>query len=208
MFYRLYVTEFETSDGLKIYGGKRHSDKSNPKLDSYVGSGTYISNAKKKYGRSCIKQVLWSKDFGNPELLKEAEELLVDILKEDFVQCVNLVKGGQGGPSYYNPKDNPNIGKTRSIESRKRMSEAAKSREWTEEGLKRRKESTALMWTCVKHPDFTGSKNPAARAVRVGEMVFSTGKECAEYFGIVKSAVINRIKNDKPKWKEWSYVDI
>lgn len=208
MFYRLYVTEFENSSGLKIYGGKRHSKYINPQMDPYVGSGTIIRKTISKYGPSCIKSIKWSKNFDTPELLKEAEEFLIDILKEEFKNCSNLVKGGFGGRSYYNPLDNPSIGQKRSLESKKRMSSSAKTRVWSEEGLKRRKESTSKMWTINKHPDFSGDKNPAARKVKVGDIIFSTGKECALHFGISQGAVIGRCKNTKPKWKEWTYVDL
>ncbi|ENB5601949.1 hypothetical protein ABH225_001158 [Shigella flexneri] len=208
-YYRLYITTFETSTGIKIYGGKHKSVYEDPSKDPYTGSGTFIRRAKRKYGPSCIKEIIWSKPFESKALMDEAEELLVDELSI-LENCANLVKGGAGGRSYINPEDNPSIGQKRSAQSKKKMSDAAKSRKWTEEGLRKRKESTARMWKDFKHrhPDFSGSKNPAARKVSVNGKIFNTCKECGEEFNITSSAVIGRCKNNKPKWSGWNYVDV
>lgn len=204
-YYRLYITEFETESGNYIYGGKRHSTYDIANHDPYTGSGTIIRKAKEKYGNTCIRTVYWSKSFDTPELLCEAEELLVDILLEDFPNCTNLVRGGTGGKSYKHKESSPMLGQKRTDETKERMSIAAKNRKWTKEGLERRKESTSKMWSIAVHPDFTGSKNPAARRVKVGNKVFETGKACAEYYNISRASVVTRIKNTKDKWKEWNY---
>lgn len=207
-FYRLYITEFMTSKGLKIYGGKRHSPYSNYKLDPYTGSGTIIINAKAKYGSDCIKCTRWSKEFESAELLKEAEELLVDELKSYKHNCVNLVRGGYGGWSYLDPKDNPNLGSKRSEETKAKMSVSAKNKKWTKEGLAKRKASTARMWIDFpdRHPDFSGSKNPAAKSIKVDNEIFLTGRDCAKHFNISPSTVIYRIKSTSLNWKGWNYV--
>ncbi|QBO64748.1 putative group I intron endonuclease [Escherichia phage vB_EcoM_G5211] len=206
-FLRLYVTEFLSSSGKKIYGGKRHSPYKNFESDPYVGSGVIIKRAIEKYGKDCVISISWSKPFETPELLKEAEELLIDELKDKYSYfCANLVKGGQGG-SYYDKDKNPRVGKKRTKESRNKMSEAAKNRKWTEEGLKRRIEATIKMKKTAKVPDFSGDKNPAAKKIQVGDLIFNTGKECAKYFNICQATVIDRCKNQRPKWKEWRYYD-
>lgn len=207
-YLRLYVSEFTTSNGRNVYGGKRHSSHPTSHTDLYYGSGTVIGRAVKKYGRECIICVNWSKTFETPELLKEAEELLIDELHDKYENCVNLVKGGAGGRSYYNPSDNPSIGQKRSDETKKRMSDSAKTKIWSEDGLRRRREATIKMTAeRTKFPDFKGGKNPAARKIIVGDLVFSTGKECAVHFNISAAAVIGRCKTDKPKWKHWRYYD-
>lgn len=208
MHYRLYVTTFETSKGTKIYGGKRHSPYDNPNSDTYRGSGVHIQRAMKKYGASCIKSILWSKDFETIDLLKEAEELLIDVLMESFDNCTNLVKGGYGGNSYYNPEDNPALGKKRSDVARKNMSISAQSRTYTEEGLRRRQEATRRMVESRKQPDFSGSKNPAAKKVVVDGRQFSTLTECGKFYGIDKSTVFGRIKSTTKKWENWNYANV
>lgn len=209
MYYRLYTIVFETSDGYKIYGGKRHSKFENPYDDPYTGSGVYIKRAIKKYGRDCIKSIHWSNDFKTPENLLEAEELLVDSLKDMYGDnCTNFIKGGVRGVSYFNPLDNPNIGKVRSIDSKLRMSKSAKNKTWTEQGLKRRQEATKKMTRDRKHADFSGDKNPAARKVKVGDTVYTTLTECGSIHGITKGAVVYRIKSKSSKWKDWNYDNI
>ena len=207
-YYRLYVSTFETSNGIMVYGGKRHSHYEDSKADSYFGSGTIVKRAKQKYGRKCLVDITWSKPFESPALLKEAEALLVSELLESFDNCANLHPTGGGGPEGYScPEDSPAFGKKRTAESRKRMSDAAKQREWSEEGLKRRKESTARMWIDFKdrHPDFSDDKNPAARKIITGDLEFCTGRKCAEYYSITPAAVIYRCKSTAEKWKLWNY---
>lgn len=206
MHYRLYLVEFKTSTGVKIYGGKRHSPFDVPTSDSYRGSGVYIQRALKKYGRECVIDISWSKEFPSKELLEEAEELLVDEIKSAYNNCVNLVRGGKGGVSFYNPEDNPNFGSKRSTESKMKMSERAKNREYTEEGLKRRQEATRKMLLIRNHADVSGDKNPAARKVIVDGVVYNTLKSCGEYHGITKNTVFSRIKSKK--WENWNYAEL
>ncbi|ANN86463.1 homing endonuclease [Escherichia phage phT4A] len=203
MQFRLYLVEFKTSTGIKIYGGKRHSPFNDPRHDCYCGSGVYIKRALKKYGRECIVNIQWSKPFPNKDLLAEAEELLVDELIASYDNCVNLVRGGKGGASFYNPEDNPNFGSKRSIESKIKMSEKAKNRVYSEEGLKRRQEATRVMIQHRKPRDVSGSKNPAARRVIVDGVEYSTLKECGDHYGITKNSVFSRIKSKK--WEGWNY---
>ncbi len=203
MHYRLYLVVFETSTGLKIYGGKRHSPYDNPHNDPYTGSGTYIKRAIKKYSHSCIKCIRWSKEFPNRELLAEAEELLVDEIMDYYSSCVNLVRGGKGGVSFYDPSKNPNIGSKRSKESRDKMSMIAKNRKYSEIGLKNRQEATRIMTRNRKHHDVSGDKNPAARKVIVDGVEYPTLKECGDHYGITKNSVFHRINSKK--WEGWNY---
>lgn len=116
-YFRLYTIIFETSSGLKIYGGKHHSKYDNPSDDPYLGSGNIIRSTIKKYGRSCVKKIQWSKCYGDGESLLEAEELLVDHLYLLYGKsCANIKKGGVG-LSYLDPSKNPNIGRKRTAHS-------------------------------------------------------------------------------------------
>lgn len=209
MNYRLYTIVFETSTGLKIYGGKRHSKYKNPYDDPYRGSGLIISRAIAKYGAGCVKAISWSKCFGTAENLNEAEELLIDELMLIYGKdCANLISGGTGGGKYFNPADNPRIGKKRSDASKAKMSVSAKNRKWTPEGLELRKAATRAMSKTRKQPDKSGGKNPAAKSIKVGSVVFDTVKSCAEHFKLSSGAVIGRCKNSSIKWKEWNYVNV
>lgn len=95
----------------KFYIGKHKQDSY--EFDGYLGSGTIIKDAIKKYGKeSFLRETLAT--FMTEEECYIAEKDILSNLWED-PDCYNLESGGRGG-------------KTVSEESRKRMSLSAKNR--------------------------------------------------------------------------------
>lgn len=91
MFYTVYKTTHLESG--KIYVGMHTTAKAG---DSYLGSGTLISHAIKKYGRAAFsKEVLFV--FDNPEEMtaKEKELVTAEFVSRD--DTYNLNVGGDGG---------------------------------------------------------------------------------------------------------------
>ena len=77
----------------KFYIGMHSTDNLS---DDYIGSGKYLWNSIKKYGKENFK-CEHIKFFDTRLLLKEAE---INIVNEDLLQdtlCMNLMKGGEGG---------------------------------------------------------------------------------------------------------------
>tara|TARA_R110000824_G_scaffold159803_4_gene334289 strand:+ start:2047 stop:2835 length:789 start_codon:yes stop_codon:yes gene_type:complete len=68
--------------------------------DNYLGSGSALTGAIKKYGRtSFVKAVLF--DFDNPGEMGAKEAEIVDVDFVDNPMTYNLVPGGHQGNSYY-----------------------------------------------------------------------------------------------------------
>lgn len=118
----------------KIYIGKHITEDLN---DGYMGSGTAIKNAIKKYGEENFsKEILF--DVYGEDLMNLLEEAIVD---EAFVKrkdTYNLKVGGEGGWDYVNSKPKSseairkaaeaNRGQRRSEETRQKISDAKKGK--------------------------------------------------------------------------------
>ena len=103
----------------KFYIGKHSTDKLD---DGYMGSGTAINKAIQKYGiENFSKRILCFCDSAE-DAYKVEEFLVTDnlIKRED---CYNMMVGGVGGPTLNGIK-NGMYGKTHTLETRKKMSEA------------------------------------------------------------------------------------
>ena len=117
----------------KTYVGKRICRKNqNPEKDNYMGSGVALGNAKKKYGiENFSKEILaicYSKNILNI-LEKEYIKLYREIGKAEY----NISDGGEGGHGPMTPEMKEkirisNLGKKRSEEVRKKMSEFHRNR--------------------------------------------------------------------------------
>lgn len=117
----------------KFYIGKHSTNNLD---DGYMGSGLYISRAKKKYGSEFNKifkrEIL--EDCDSLDILNEQEKYYIDI---DDILCMNIAKGGTGGDTYTN---NPNLdkiknkfrGHTHSKETKEKM---ARSRTGHKNGM-------------------------------------------------------------------------
>lgn len=107
----------------KFYVGKEVRNR-----PSYLGSGTIIRNAVKKYGEENFKKEYLEK-CADKEQLKEREIYWINKLKPPY----NLTKGGDGGIGGPNFK-----GKKHSKESRKKMSRKISAYWGSPEGRKRK----------------------------------------------------------------------
>lgn len=118
----------------KTYIGKRicvHKSDT-PETDNYMGSGIHLGYAKEKYGiENFSKEILavcYSKDILNI-LEKEYIKLYREIGKAEY----NISNGGEGGRGPTTPEmkekiRKSNLGKKRSEETRRRMSEFHRNR--------------------------------------------------------------------------------
>ena len=103
----------------KFYIGKHSTDDLD---DGYMGSGIAINKAIQKYGiENFSKRILCFCD--SAEDAYKVEEFLVtdNLIKRD--DCYNMKVGGVGGPTLNGIK-NGMYGKTHTLETRKKMSEA------------------------------------------------------------------------------------
>ena len=69
--------------------------------DSYLGSGTRLTNSIKKYGKeNFCKEILFDCASEEEMFSKEKELVSETVLKDEH--CLNLIVGGKGGFSYIN----------------------------------------------------------------------------------------------------------
>ena len=127
----------------KFYIGKHSTDDLD---DGYMGSGIAINKAIQKYGiENFSKRILCFCD--SAEDAYKVEEFLVtdNLIKRD--DCYNMMVGGVGGPTL-NGIENGMYGKTHTLETRKKMSEARigkpswnKGKHFSEESRKKMSEA-------------------------------------------------------------------
>lgn len=109
-FYGIYkITNLANG---KMYIGKH---KTSNLADGYMGSGTVINQALKKYGKENFRKE-WLTFCEDEEELNYMERVFVDQTWVDRSGTYNLKLGGEGGLDYVTP------------ETRKKMSESAKRR--------------------------------------------------------------------------------
>lgn len=105
-----------------FYYGKHITENLN---DSYLGSGTYLKRAIKKYGREHFhKEILFV--FDNEKEMDDKER---EIITEDLVKdpnCYNVMLGGEGGDTW------SKSGRHHSNETKLRLSEISKQK-WNDE---------------------------------------------------------------------------
>ena len=125
MRYTVYRTQ-NIANGRYYFG----VHKTRAPYDGYLGSGTILMGAVKKYGKQAfIKNVCFVFDNAEEACAKEFE--LIETYREDPL-CYNLRQGGSGGFDYINTHElrqgTPYLGKTHSKESKKLMSDTKKGK--------------------------------------------------------------------------------
>lgn len=159
MFYTIYkITNIENN---KFYIGKHQTEKV---MDDYYGSGLAIVNAIKLHGRDkFIKEILFVFDDVIEMDKKERELITEDLVNNP--NCYNIGIGGEGGPQFAGKKHSmttkskisasrlgksfltkegaariseASSGLTRSLETRKKLSDKAKLRKPQDIECKRR----------------------------------------------------------------------
>jgi hypothetical protein len=130
MFYTIFRTTNKKNG--KIYIGKHQTDNIN---DTYIGSGTALIAAIKKWGRdSFVKEILFIYDNENQMNEKERE-----LVNENFVSrkdTYNKGIGGEGGPHFKGKKHSPEV--------RQLLREKRKKQIITEEARSKISESNSL----------------------------------------------------------------
>ena len=100
-----YIYKITNIINNKMYIGK-HSQTHNKYIDTYIGSGTLISKAIKKYGRKNFKKEILSYHNSSQEALKEEKKLITKEIIDD-PNYYNMKTGGTGfSEKEYNPNTN------------------------------------------------------------------------------------------------------
>jgi len=91
-----YIYKITNNINGRYYFGKRHYSGLNANNDSYLGSGTAITSAVKKYGKENFSKLViaYAKDS---EDLKSLEKRIIGNLYETDPKCYNLKAGGDKG---------------------------------------------------------------------------------------------------------------
>jgi group I intron endonuclease len=129
--------------------------------DGYLGSGTYIRRAIKKHGKKNFKREILEFCKSRKDVILREKEL-VTLLEVGDYECMNMIQGGQSAEIITHTEETrrkisnalkgrkvtwadkiskSNTGKTRSKEVRKKYSDIAKNRTFSEETRKRMSES-------------------------------------------------------------------
>jgi group I intron endonuclease len=118
----------------KIYVGKYQGDRTD-----YIGSGTYLKRAIKKYGKENFKREILEY-CETSELLCEREKFWIKELNSMVPNGYNVCRGGQGGTGGDRFTNNPN-----KEQIRKRMSDRNKGKKWPKSDKWREWNSKRLM---------------------------------------------------------------
>jgi len=150
----------------KIYVGKDCSNNS-----KYLGSGSILKSAIKKYGKeNFIKEIL--EECTSPEYLKEREIYWISKLNSrDPLIGYNISPGGDGfmkgvkqSDEHIKKRANSNRGKKRSDETRSKISKANKGQKSWAKGTTKSKETREKMSQSAK-----GRKLSDETRIKVGE---------------------------------------
>ncbi|MCU8498488.1 hypothetical protein M2G70_07395 [Vibrio vulnificus] len=97
-YYRTYITTINhPTKGSLYYAGMRSSTYKDPSKDPYFGSGTYVKNFYKKYGRGYFT-VQWVQEHETFEDMCQAEiKLIAETRDKHKDKCMNFTTGGLGG---------------------------------------------------------------------------------------------------------------
>lgn len=206
----------------KIYIGQKRYDRNNDIADpapSYIGSGTKLNNAIKKYGKENFSREIlcWCL---NQEALDDCEKFFIKHTDSMNIEIgYNLCEGGQAQMpkelvKLYG-KDNPNYGKKWTDEMRKRSSDMAKARNIKGErnpnyGNRWSKEQRQAASKRVKESgQCAGINNPRATKVLCVETgrVYDMIKDVARDVGLRTSTVSSYISKGK-KIKGKTYIKL
>ena len=142
----IYMTQCKVNG--KLYIGQKMIDTKD--FNTYLGSGKIFKQAVDKYGKDNFERIILEVAYSEEELDKfEIEYIeLFDASEEDLFY--NIALGGDGGS--LKGENNPNYGKHRSEETKKKISEAGRGKHRSEETRKRISES--------KKGKYIGENNP------------------------------------------------
>lgn len=197
MNYIVYQTT-NTLNG-KIYIGRHKLVRTK---DYYLGSGSLIKQAIRKYGRENFKFEILFKF----KTLKESEDKEAKLVDEEFVarsDTYNLIVGG-AGPG----------GKGKKIsESHKDAIRSSKLGVPRSEEVKQKISRTRLKRKIIspnKGKSLSDShklalRNARIKPIKIDDIIYPSSKEIAEKYSISTTSVRDRIKSSK--WPGWTYYD-
>lgn len=183
--YKIILTEGSLKD--HYYIGQRKYKGTEISNDRYKGSGDIIKKYYKKYPNNYIKQIL--EICGDAKSLNKAEERWIGDKYETDPLCLNLRAGGGGGyisKAVYSRFKIEYIGHYVSEETRQKIRQKSTGRKASEES--RRKMSLSRKGKHFLNRDFSGSKNPNAKAIyqidENGNIIkkWDTGREASLYY--------------------------
>lgn len=193
--YKLYHIVYETVNLInkKTYVGK-HSSKN--RYDDYLGSGSRLARAIKKYGRENFRRYEVA-IFGNEDDAYEYEEFFIEANNccSNSDEYYNIQKGGKGGSVYFRHSDYSKKKNSYSHKGKKRSGQALEN---IRKGAKKRKEAGHIPkgWLGKRDPEYI------ARMSQERKEFFKTdeGLECKlklkEYKGEKNSQYGSRWIND------------
>jgi len=193
MYYLIYKTTHKNSG--KYYIGCHKTANLN---DNYLGSGKYLLNAIKKYGKeNFTKEILHICSSADEMYKKEAE-----IVNEDFIATENTYNiriGGNGGFDYIRNHPKYKEWRQKAIQkAAKKISETTKGRpgHFTKGFTgKTHTEKAKLAISNARKGRYTGASNANAKSVQDNEgNVFDTLNECALFHKVHVGTISNRIK--------------
>ena len=153
---------------------------------NYFGSGTRLKYAIKKHGRETLRE------FDNYKDAYDYEREIVDSLMVENKNCYNLIEGGQGG----NPPSH--LGKIRSDETRRKMSNSMKGKQCGEYSFwygKHHSIETKLKMSIAKQNISEETKLKMIDSQRnyvyhINENIFDSSKEAANFFNIAQRTIL------------------
>ena len=202
--------------------GKCYIGKHEGKLDdNYYGSGTLISKAIKKYGKSAFKKIMLSKCNTGEEadFIEKAFIKLYNATKDK--NFYNITEGGTGGNTLKNLSvEELEKRKAKIKESLKtlysenkdhfkkiksdRMKQVRKNRNIEEQRIKSLKKTISTYNIETKKKIYetrTGKNSYQARTIKTPDGIFYTAKDAAKYYNVTSQTILNRCNNKN--FKEW-----
>ena len=218
--YKVYI-HFNPIDG-KCYVGVTKKENLNDRWHNRKGYiyNDYFYRAIQKYGWNNFEHIVFVSNLTKEEASNTEKLLIAELKSDNPLYGYNICSGGyecQGMSGSRNPQYGKRpekaivasvtvrTGKHLSDEHKQKIRNAHAGKMKSKESIQKRTETRKQNG----YPDYSGAKNPAAKAVICVETnrVFSTGKEAAEFVGVCKSAICYAIKNNSYcKGFHWSYL--
>jgi hypothetical protein len=174
----------------KYYYGIHSTDNLD---DGYMGGGTLVRRAQKKYGIENFKKEI-IKQFSTRNELSDYEQKIVTIELIESEECYNVRTGGNSEQVYNNEhrirRSLKNTELMRNKDLRNRISNTLKGRKISPEIIKKRVSSYTR---CVK--------------VIIDNVVFETLKSAVNKLNISAKIIKIRCLSNEPEWSEWKFIN-
>ena len=184
-----------------MINGKRYvgQKKFNKGWQSYIGSGSALKHAIKKYGKENFVRNIVDIAYSKEELDDKEVELIAFLNAQFSTDYYNIDMGGvPTSRMTLRGENNPNYGKKLSAEARKRISEAQKGRVSPNKGKKASEETRQKQrdaWVKRKERGDIGTKK--AILVHPIEKMFNSVTEACEELKLNYYSVMNVIHHHR-----------